>query len=326
MTQARGERLAIPQRRGLDDVPATSAARMLRFVRGRARQFAAIAAAYAGLTKPRIIVLLLVTTIPAMIAAEGGLPSIALMAATLVGGTLGAGGANALNCYFDRDIDRLMSRTGDRAVPAGRIAPVHAAIFGLAIGLAGVALLAIVVNALASLLTAAAFAYYIVVYTLLLKRRTRQNIVIGGVAGAFPPMIGWAAVTGEIALPSVLMFLLVVAWTPAHFWALALVMKDDYAQAKLPMLPVVAGDAATHRQILLYSVATVAVSLALFSVASLGLLYLGAAVSSGLLFVGLALRLVRAGDRRSALNLFRYSILYLGVLFVAVALDELLLG
>jgi len=326
MTQARGEPLAIPQRRRLDDAPATSAARILRLVRGRARRFTATAAAYAGLTKPRIIVLLLVTTIPAMIAAEGGLPSVALMAATVIGGTLGAGGANALNCYFDRDIDRLMSRTDDRAVPAGRIAPAHAAIFGLVIGLAGVVLLAAVVNALASLLTAAAFAYYIVVYTLWLKRRTRQNIVIGGVAGAFPPMIGWAAVTGEIALPSVLMFLLVVAWTPAHFWALALVMKDDYERAKLPMLPVVAGDAATHRQILLYSVATVAVSLALFSVASLGLLYLGAAVSSGLLFVGLALRLVRAGDRRSALNLFRYSILYLGVLFVAVALDELLLG
>jgi protoheme IX farnesyltransferase len=323
MTQVRGEPLAIPQRRSLDE---TAAAGSARFVRDRARSLANTAAAYAGLTKPRIIVLLLITTIPAMIAAEDGVPAVSLMVATLIGGTLGAGGANALNCYFDRDIDRLMARTGRRAVPAGRIAPMHAAIFGAAIGLVGVIMLAAFVNTLASLLTAGAFAYYVVVYTLLLKRRTHQNIVIGGVAGAFPPMIGWAAVTGDVALPSILMFLLVIVWTPAHFWALALVVKDDYDRAQIPMLPAVAGDAVTRRQILLYGVLTVAVSLALSPAASLGPLYLGVALSSGLLFIGLALRLVRVANQEAAINLFRYSIVYLGVLFVAIALDELLIG
>lgn len=323
MTQVRGEPLAIPQRGGLDEA---AAAGSVQLVRDRARSLATAAAAYAGLTKPRIIVLLLITTIPAMIAAEDGVPAVPLMVATLVGGALGAGGANALNCYFDRDVDKLMARTGNRAVPAGRIAPTHAAIFGAAIGLVGVIILAVFVNALASLLTAGAFAYYVVVYTLLLKRRSHQNIVVGGVAGAFPPMIGWAAVTGDVALPSILMFLLVIVWTPAHFWALALVVKDDYDRAHIPMLPAVAGDAVTRRQILLYSILTVAVSLALSPAASLDLLYLGVALGSGLLFIGLALRLVRVANQEAAINLFRYSILYLGVLFVAIALDELLIS
>ena len=330
MTQARGEPLAIPQRRGLDDAPATSAARILRLVRGRARRFTATAAAYAGLTKPRIIVLLLVTTIPAMIAAEGGLPSVALMAATVIGGTLGAGGANALNCYFDRDIDRLMSRTDDRAVPAGRIAPAHAAIFGLVIGLAGVVLLAAVVNALASLLTAAAFAYYIVVYTLWLKRRTRQNIVIGGVAGAFPPMIGWAAVTGSVSLESIILFLIIFIWTPPHFWALALLKSEDYARAGIPMMPVACGEAETRKQILLYSIVLAPIGVAPSLLGFAGITYGLVATAGGLGMIWCAIEILRHREggaaRKASGRMFGFSILYLFGLFAVLLVEHLVLA
>ena len=207
--------------------------------------------AYARLTKPRIVILLVVTTIPAMMLADRGFPSPWLILATVFGGSVVAGGANAMNMYFDRDIDQLMLRTRDRPVPAGQIEPEKAALFGLALAAAGFFFLQWTVNLLAAGLTLGAFAFYVLIYTLILKRKTPLNIVIGGAAGAMPPVIGWAAVTGEVAVPALIMFAIVTIWTPPHFWALSLNYSSDYQRAGVPMLPVVAGPDETRRQILL---------------------------------------------------------------------------
>jgi len=297
---------------------------MLGSVAGeRARSLREVAGAYVNLTKPRIILLLIVSTIPAMILAEGGLPSFWLMLATVGGGAVVAGGANAMNCYFDRDIDGMMSRTRGRPVPAGQIEPERAALFGVILGGAGFLVLEAFTNLLAAFLTLGAFGFYLVVYTLLLKRTTPLNIVIGGAAGAMPPVVGWAAVTGEVGLPALVLFAIIVFWTPPHFWALALNFSSDYERARVPMLPVVLGEKETRRQILLHSVALVAVSLLLSATGATGLIYLTAAVLLGGVFILFAVRLWRGTAARASAALFRYSILYLGLLFAAVAVDAL---
>ena len=279
--------------------------------------------AYVRLTKPRIVGLLVVTTIPAMMLAEQGIPSLWLILATVLGGSIVAGGANAMNMYFDRDIDELMLRTRDRPVPSGQVEPEKAALLGLVLAAGGFVFLQWSVNLLAASLTLSAFAFYVLVYTLLLKRTTPLNIVIGGAAGAMPPVVGWAAVTGEIAVPALILFAIVTVWTPPHFWALSLNYSSDYKRAGVPMLPVVSGPEETKRQILLYSIGLVAVSLLLAVWGDAGLIYLAAAAPLGLGFVYFAFRLSRSASARASTDLFRYSIVYLALLFGAIALDAL---
>ncbi len=282
--------------------------------------------AYVRLTKPRIVALLVITTVPAMMLAEGGFPPVWLVLATVLGGSVVAGGANAMNMYFDRDIDGLMLRTRERPLPAGQVEPERAALFGMVLGAAGFVFMNLTVNLLAASLTIGAFAFYVVVYTLILKRNTPHNIVIGGAAGALPPVIGWAAVTGEIALPALFMFAIVTLWTPPHFWALSLNYSSDYKRAGVPMLPVVAGPEETKRQMLLYTIGLVAVSLALAVFSALGLLYAVSATALGAGFLYFAVQLWLGGSARSSTTLFRYSILYLGLLFIAIAADALVDG
>ena len=300
------------------------AAETARGLRETARGLRATAWAYSRLTKPRIIVLLLVTTVPAMILAERGLPSLWLVLATLAGGTLVAAGANAMNCYFDRDIDGMMLRTQDRPIPIGQIEPEKAVLFGIALGGAGFLVMEAFTNLLAAFLTLGAFAFYIIIYTLILKRTTPLNIVIGGAAGAIPPVVGWAAVTGELGLPALVLFGIVVLWTPPHFWALSLNYSDDYERAHIPMLPVVVGEEETKRQILLHTLALVAVSLLLFASGAAGFVYLSSALALGALFIIYALPLWRQPLSRATSALFRYSIVYLALLFVAIAADGLI--
>jgi protoheme IX farnesyltransferase len=278
---------------------------------------------YVALTKPRIIELLLVTTVPAMVVAAHGIPPLTLIVATLVGGGLAAGSANAINCYLDRDIDEIMARTRRRPLPTHEVDPDDALVFGCLLGIIAFAELAIFVNLLAAFLALLAIAFYVVVYTLWLKRTTPQNIVIGGAAGALPPVIGWVAVTGDIGLPALLLFVLVFYWTPPHFWALAMRIKKDYAAAGVPMLPVVRGDRETGRQIALYSVILVAVTLAFFAVARMGLVYLAVAVVLGAVFLYQAVQIWRDGTPARALRLYRYSTSYLALLFAAMVVDQL---
>ena len=296
----------------------------------RPRGLRATIRAYVGLTKPRIIELLLVTTVPTMIVAERGLPHWWLVVATLVGGTLAAASANTINCYVDQDIDERMARTAHRPLVRDDVPPGHALRFGVVLGVAAFAWLLGTVNALAATLAVAAILFYVFVYTLGLKRRSAQNIVIGGAAGCMPVLIGWAAVTGDVGLPAIVLFAIVYYWTPPHFWALALKHRDEYAAAGVPMLPVVAGFTETTKQILLYSVIMVAVTLMFGAIGGMGLLYLAAAVVLGARFLQWAWRLHRASDdrmgERVAMRLFRFSITYLGLLFVAMAADALLLG
>ncbi len=276
---------------------------------------------YIQLTKPRIIVLLLVTTVPTMILAAGGMPGVWLIAATLFGGTLAAGSANAINCYVDRDIDSLMGRTRNRPLPLHHIEPAHALRFGIALGFAAFGWMVWQVNGLAAVLALAAILFYVLVYTLGLKRSTPQNIVIGGAAGAVPVLVGWAAVTGSLAAAPVLLFFVIYYWTPPHFWALAMRYEDDYEKARIPMLPVIASSGDTTKQILLYSVLLFAVTLLVYPVARMGTLYLVTAIGLGAAFVWQAVRLRRDRTPATAMGLFRYSITYLTLLFAAVAAD-----
>ena len=303
-------------------------ARRLRPVEMRARAASpgpmGTVRAYIALTKPRIIELLLVTTIPTMVLAAGGLPSPWLMAAVILGGTMAAGGANAINMYVDRDIDDLMRRTRHRPLPRHAVEPRAALAFGIGLSVAAFAWLALTVNLLSAVLALSATGFYVFVYTMWLKRSTPQNIVIGGAAGCVPVLVAWASVTGEVGLPALVLFAIVFYWTPPHFWALALRYRGDYAAAKVPMLPVVRGEAETARQIVLYTIALVAVSLLLFPAAGMGLIYLAAAIVLGGLFLWRALALrADAGSGRAAIGLFRYSISYLTLLFAAVAIDAL---
>ena len=288
------------------------------------RGLLATAGLYLALTKPRIIVLLLVTTVPTMIIAQGGMPSPWLVLLTLLGGTLAAAGANTINCYLDRDIDGMMSRTRDRPLPAGSVESGRALLFGISLGVLAFIVLAAAVNLLSALLAIGALVFYVFVYTRWLKRSSSQNIVIGGAAGAMPPLVGWAAVTGGLGWPALVLFTIVFLWTPPHFWALALRYRADYARAGVPMLPVVRGEEETRRQMLLYSVLLVASSLVLVPVAAMGYLYLAAALVLGGGFVGLAFRLWRERTSRASRTFFLYSIAYLGLLFVAMGFDRLL--
>jgi protoheme IX farnesyltransferase len=283
-------------------------------------------AAYFRLTKPRIIVLLLITTVPAMMLAERGLPSIGLILATLIGGSIAAGSANAINCYLDRDIDEVMRRTRSRPLPAHQIEPTNALAFGYVLGIVSFFFLSITVNVLAASLALSAIAFYVFVYTMWLKRSSVQNIVIGGAAGAVPALVGWAAVTGAVAPPAWILFAIVFVWTPPHFWALAMRYSGDYAAAGIPMLPVVRGNEETRKQILLYSLVLFGTSLLLVPVASMGAIYTAAAVVLGGWFVWRALQLWRGTSPAESLRLFKFSILYLGLLFASVAVDAVVLG
>ncbi|HEX3265649.1 MAG TPA: heme o synthase [Candidatus Limnocylindrales bacterium] len=291
--------------------------------------------AYVALTKPRIIELLLVTTVPAMVLASREVPGMPLVDWawltfwTLICGTLAAGSANAINQYLERDIDQLMARTRRRPLPAHSVTPERAVVFGIALGAVSVGLMAWTVNLVAAFLTLLAIGFYVVIYTIILKRNTTQNIVIGGAAGALPPVIGWAAVTGNVAMPALLLFLIVFYWTPPHFWALALRIRGDYAAAGVPMLPVVRGIAETSRQIGLYTVLLVALTAIFGVVAKMGLLYAIAAAALGVIFLWRAWILWRQGtspeaSTQQAIRLYRYSITYLTVLFAAVALDAVI--
>ena len=288
--------------------------------------------AYIALTKPRIIELLLVTTVPAMVLATREVPGLPILDWarltfwTLICGTLAAGSANAINQYLERDIDAHMARTRRRPLPANSVTPERAVVFGIALGAISVSLMAWQVNLLAAFLTLLAIGFYVVIYTVLLKRSTTQNIVIGGAAGALPPVIGWAAVTGDVALPALLLFLIVFYWTPPHFWALALRIRGDYAAAGVPMLPVVRGIAETSRQIALYTILLVALTAIFAVVARMGLIYGVVAAVFGALFLYRAWVLWQQGtspeaSTQQAIRLYRYSITYLTVLFAAVALD-----
>ncbi len=280
--------------------------------------------AYYRLTKPEIIFLLLVTTVPAMVLAGKAAPSLWLVLATMLGGTLAAGSANAINQYLDRDIDGIMKRTRRRPLPSATVTPEQALRFGFILGAISFFYLAIAVNTLAAELALSAIAFYVFVYTMWLKRTTTQNIVIGGAAGAVPALVGWAAVTGSLAAPAWIMFAIVFVWTPPHFWALALRYQGDYAAAGVPMLPVVKGEAETRRQILLYSLVLFGTTLVLVPVAHMGVAYTAAAVGLGGAFVYRALKLWRTGEASRSWGLFKFSIWYLAALFGAVALDALL--
>lgn len=279
---------------------------------------------YLTLTKPRIMTLLLLTGACGMVIGERGLPPPGLFAAAMLGLALACGGASALNHVLDADIDRLMGkRTAKRPVAAGRIEPARALEFGLALSAFSFVLLASAVNVVAALLALAGNLFYVLVYTRWLKRSTPQNIVIGGAAGAVPPLVGWAAATGNLSLPALLLFLIVFFWTPPHFWALALLLKQAYADASVPMLPVVRGERATIRQIVVYTIVLIAVTLLPVVSGTFGALYATAAIVLGLVFLGLTWRLRSGKLRPRAALLFHYSLAYLALLFVAGAADVL---
>jgi protoheme IX farnesyltransferase len=279
---------------------------------------------YVALTKPRIVELLLVTTLPTMFVARRGVPSVGLMAATLVGGALAAGGANAINMVLDRDIDGVMHRTRHRPLVTGEVTPRAATVFALALEIAAFAELWGAVNLLSAVLALSATAFYVVVYTMWLKRTSSQNIVIGGAAGAVPVLVGWAAVIDRLGWAPLVLFAVIFIWTPPHFWALAIRYRDDYRAANVPMLPVVATFARTARRILIYTSLLVAVTLLFSVVGHMGTLYLTGAVVLGTVFVVYALRLLREQTPRAAMALFRYSITYLTLLFAAMAGDVVL--
>ena len=284
---------------------------------------------YIALTKPRIIELLLITTVPVMFLAQGGVPSLWLVVATLIGGTLSAGAANTLNCYYDRDIDAVMHRTSNRPLVTGAVSPRAALIFAAALTVVSTVWFAVFVNVLSAALALGALLFYVVGYTILLKRRTAQNIVWGGIAGCMPVLIGWSAVTNTVGWPAVILFLVIFFWTPPHYWPLSMAFRDEYASAEVPMLPVEKGDEAVGRQIVIYSWVMVACSLALIPVASMGWVYAVSAVLAGGLFLAEAHRLWSAARAQAPVNvlkpmrLFHYSISYVTIVFLAVAIDPI---
>jgi protoheme IX farnesyltransferase len=312
-----------PVSAGLQDVAPTAPrdrakARAKKAARKRGRF-----ASYVALTKPRIIELLLVTTLPSMILAVGGLPHLWVVVATMLGGTLAAGSANALNCYVDRDIDALMRRTGHRPLARHDVSPRGALIFGIVLGVVAIGVMGLVTNWLAAGLTAAAIAFYVVVYTMLLKRRTSQNIVWGGAAGCMPVLIGWAAVTGSLSWAALVLFGVVFFWTPPHFWALAIRYREDYSNAGVPMLPVVASPLRVAREITVYAWLTALTSIALWPIAT-GWVYGVLAIAAGATLVAAAHRLLartKRGLDGKPMQLFHLSNSYLAFVFVAVAVD-----
>jgi protoheme IX farnesyltransferase len=288
---------------------------------GKARQASTrqLLADYLELTKPKVQSLLLLTTITTMEVA--GSPPLSKIVLTCLGGYLSAGGAGAINHYYDRDIDARMARTATRPIPAGRIAPRAALIYGLVLAALSFALLSVATNVLAASLALAGFAGYVVVYTIWLKRRTPQNIVIGGAAGAVPPLVGWAAARGSVSWTAVYLFAIVFYWTPPHFWSLSLLMKDEYAKVSVPMMPVVRGERETRRQIVLYTLLLYAISQLPFCAGAFGGIYLLASMALGFAFIGGALWLYRRADRRAALRLYLFSLVYLALLFGAMVAD-----
>jgi protoheme IX farnesyltransferase len=282
------------------------------------------ALAYVALTKPRIIELLLITTVPTMVVAERGLPSLSLMFATVVGGTLAAGGANAMNMVADADIDRLMKRTQNRPLVTGELTPRQALVFAIAIEAVAFGWLWGLVNLLSAVLAVAACLFYVFVYTLWLKRSSSSNIVIGGAAGAVPVLVGWAAVTNGVDWAPIVLFAVIFYWTPPHFWALAIKYREDYEHAAVPMLPVVAGLERTATRIVRYAMVLWALSLLFAWVGEMGWLYTATAAVLGAVFVAMAVGLRRTPEPRVALRLFSWSITYLTVLFLAMAADQLL--
>jgi protoheme IX farnesyltransferase len=274
---------------------------------------------YLELTKPKVQSLLLLTTITTMYVA--GDPSLLLVALTCLGGYLSAGGAGAVNHWFDRDIDAQMTRTANRPIPAGRVAPRAALVFGCTLACLSLLELSLTVNPLAAALSFSGFLGYVLVYTMWLKRRTPQNIVIGGAAGAVPPLVGWAAVTGSVSGTAVFLFFIVFFWTPPHFWALSLLMKDEYRKVNVPMLPVVRGEAETRKQILLYSLLLYSVTQLPFCAGGFGVIYAVCSIVLGFGFIGGAIVLYRRADRRSALQLYLFSLAYLALLFCAMVAD-----
>ena len=286
------------------------------FALGGVRQ---VLADYVTLTKPKVQLLLLLTTVTTMYVA--GDPSVSLVLLTLLGGSLSAGGAAAVNHYWDRDIDAQMARTATRPVPSGRISPRAALLYGLVLQVLSFVLLATTVNTLAACLALSGFLGYVFIYTIWLKRRSPQNIVIGGAAGAVPPLVGWAAVTGQVDPTALYLFAIVFYWTPPHFWALSLLMKDEYARVGIPMMPVVHGETETRRQILLYTGLLLVLTLLPVVFGFFGILYAAAALLLGAGFVSLALRLQRRADRRSALRTYLFSLAYLALLFCAMVID-----
>ena len=290
------------------------------------RSVSGVARDYVALTKPRVVVLLEVTAIAAMVMAARGLPAWNLLLATVTGGWLAAAGANAINCWFDRDIDAAMRRTRGRPLPDGRIDPAHALSFGVLLAASSFLLLSVAVNLLASSLTLAAFLFYVLVYTMWLKRSSMQNIVIGGAAGAIPPLVGWAAVTGHLDLTAIFLFAVVFYWTPPHFWALALLVRGDYMRAAVPMLPVVAGDRQTRRQIVLYTILLVLVTVLPVLTRGFGAVYIGGAALLDAVLLADAVQVVRDPSARSARRLFYHSMAYLALLFAVMALDRVMAG
>ena len=280
-------------------------------------------AGYIALTKPRIIELLLVTTVPTMFVAERGVPSVWLMVATVVGGTLAAGGANAINMVIDLDIDRVMERTRGRPLVTGAVGSTGAVVFAVSLEVVAFAWLVATVNLLSAVLAVSATIFYVFVYSMWLKRTSTTNIVVGGAAGAVPVLVGWSAVTGSLDWPPVVLFLVVFYWTPPHFWALAIRYRDDYAAAGVPMLPVVAGPRATAHRIVGYTAILVVVTVVFSPVAEMGVVYLVAALVLGAVFIALALTLRADPDERRAMRLFHYSITYLTLLFGAMVVDVL---
>jgi heme o synthase len=274
---------------------------------------------YVEMTKPKVQSLLLFTTITTMYVA--GDPSLGLVALTCLGGALSAGGAGAINHALDRDIDAVMKRTANRPVASGRVSPRAAIVFGVLLGCASFALLSLTVNPLAAVLAMTGLLGYVLVYTVWLKRTTPQNIVIGGAAGAVPPLVAWAAVTGSLSGTAIYLFAIVFFWTPPHFWSLSLLMKDEYARAGVPMLPVVRGEPETRRQIVLYTVLLYAVTQLPFCAGAFGAVYLVASVALGAVFIALTLVLYRRADRRSALRSYLFSLAYLALLFGAMVAD-----
>jgi heme o synthase len=281
------------------------------------------AQAYFALTKPRIIELLLVTTVPSMIVAARGMPAWDLILFTLLGGALAAGGANAINCYIDRDIDEVMHRTRKRPLPTHKIEPLNALVFGAVLGVVAFSLLWAAVNLASALLAVGALLFYVFVYTIALKRTTPQNIVIGGAAGAVPALVGWAAVTGGIEAPALALFGIIFYWTPPHFWALSMRYENEYAAAGVPMMPVVYGRDETAKHIVLYSVLLFAMCMIFFSLAQMGVIFLVSALVLNGIFIAQSIRLRRKPATRAAWGLFKFSIYYLALLFGAMALDQL---
>ena len=278
-------------------------------------------AGYVALTKPRIIELLLVTTVPTMFVAEQGVPSVWLMVATVLGGTFAAGGANATNMVVDADIDALMERTKDRPLVTGVVSPRNALVFAITLEVVAFAWLVAFVNLLSAVLAVSATLFYVFVYTLWLKRTSTQNIVIGGAAGAVPGLVGWSAGTNSLGWAPIVLFLVIFYWTPPHFWALAIRYRDDYAKAEVPMLPVVASLETTARRILFYTVILVALTLVFAPVADMGAIYLASALALGAVFTAFALSLRRDPSEGTAMRLFTYSITYVTLLFGAIVVD-----